>query len=184
MLELNLKLFKSEQPKEIVFVVRDFEKENENPDNLSKTIYKKVKDVWDKIAKPPGTENIQLDDLFHLNTYFLPSFLEEKEEFRAELAKLRTFLFELSSNPKLTKSNVLVEDFPQFLENVWKTIQDEKDLNLPAEKVLIANLRCNQIKDESYRAIEEPLGEVLFKAENTINKNFGRIVSSLINRAI
>ena len=33
-------------------------------------IYKKVENVWEKILKPPGTENIKLDDLFHLNTFF------------------------------------------------------------------------------------------------------------------
>jgi hypothetical protein len=123
-LELNLKLFRSEQPKEIIFVIRDFEKDRENEKNLSDTIYKKVESVWENILKPPGTENIKLDDLFHLNTFFLPSFIEEKEEFRAELSKVRDFLFTLAKNRELTKNNVLVEDFPKFLSNVWRTIQE------------------------------------------------------------
>lgn len=45
-LELNLKLFRAETPKEILFVVRDFEKDRENEKNLSETIYKKVENVW------------------------------------------------------------------------------------------------------------------------------------------
>ena len=47
----------------------------------------------------------------------------------------------------------MVEDIPQYLEGLWDTIQKEKDLNLPAEKILIANLRCNQIKSESFKQI-------------------------------
>lgn len=119
-----------------------------------------------------------------MNTFFLPSFIEEKEEFRAELAKVREFLFKIAKNHELTKNNVLVEDFPKYLSNVWKTIQEEKDLNLPAEKILVANLRCNEIKAEAYKAIEEPLTEILYKAQTTLNPDFAQRVRELVRKAL
>jgi predicted DNA-binding transcriptional regulator len=183
-LELNLKLFRSERPKEIIFVIRDFEKDKENPDNLSKTIYNKVRETWDKIAKPPGTENIKLEDLFHLNAFFLPSFIEEKEEFREKVGEVRDFLFKLGRDKTMTDKNVLVADFPQFLNNVWKTIQEEKDLNLPAEKVLIANMRCNDAKTAAFKLIEENFNTILFKAQTTINEDFGSSLRDLVNQAL
>ena len=93
-------------------------------------------------------------------------------------------MFGLAQNRQLTKSNVLVEDFPKFLSNVWKTIQEEKDLNLPAEKILVANLRCNQIKAEAYKRIEEPLTEILYKAQTSVNPEFAARVRELTKGAL
>lgn len=183
-LELNLKLFRSERPKEIIFVIRDFEKDKENTENLSKTIYNKVRETWDKIAKPPGTEHIKLDDLFHLNAFFLPSFIEEKEEFRQKVGEVRDFLFGLAKDRTLTEKNVLVSDFSQFLGNIWNIIQEEKDLNLPAEKVLIANMRCNEAKAAAFKLIEENFNAILYRAQTTVNLEFATSIKGLVDQAM
>lgn len=59
---------------------------------------------------------------------------------------LRESLIKIAHNPTLIEKNVLMENMPKYLKNLWDTIKSNKDLNLPAEKILIANLRCNEIR--------------------------------------
>ena len=80
-LELNLRLFGSEEPKNTIFVRRDLTKGRENEDGLRAKIFAKVEEAWGNIKKPKGKEHVQLKDLFHLETFFLPSKLDEPEDF-------------------------------------------------------------------------------------------------------
>lgn len=40
-----------------------------------------------------------------------------------------------------------IKDLTELSKNVWSSIIENKDLNLPNEKIQLANLRCNLIKD-------------------------------------
>ena len=53
-LELNLRLFGSEQPKNIIFVVRDFCKGREDVEKLKGNLFSKVEEAWQNTPKPPG----------------------------------------------------------------------------------------------------------------------------------
>jgi hypothetical protein len=75
-LELNLKLFGSEKPKQIVFVVRDFVEKKENPQALKEKLIAKVDDAWSKIPKPADKSHVRLADVFELQVFFLPSKLQ------------------------------------------------------------------------------------------------------------
>jgi hypothetical protein len=72
-LELNLKLFGVERPKQIVYVVRDFVEKKENPQALKDKLIAKVEDAWNKIPKPADKAHVRLSDVFELNVFFLPS---------------------------------------------------------------------------------------------------------------
>lgn len=39
--------------------------------------------------------------------------------------------------------NVPIQDLPHFLEQIWTAVKSEKDLNLPGEKTILAEFRCN-----------------------------------------
>lgn len=36
-----------------------------------------------------------------------------------------------------------------FIDKTWETIRMQKELNLPDQKILVANLRCNELKEEA-----------------------------------
>jgi len=36
-----------------------------------------------------------------------------------------------------------------FIDNTWDKIKDQKELNLPDQRIMVANLRCNELKDEA-----------------------------------
>lgn len=47
------------------------------------------------------------------------------------------------------KSDVTIKDFPHFLQQIWESIQKDKDLNLPGEKIILARFRCEEIFKEA-----------------------------------
>jgi len=53
-LDLNLRLFGSEEPKNIIFVIRDYIKGHENVEALKAKLFGKVEEAWHNIKKPPG----------------------------------------------------------------------------------------------------------------------------------
>ena len=59
-LELNLKLFGNEKPKQIVFVVRDFVEKRENPEACKEKLIQRVKKAWEEIPKPADKTNVRL----------------------------------------------------------------------------------------------------------------------------
>jgi hypothetical protein len=36
-----------------------------------------------------------------------------------------------------------------FLEKTWSVIREDKELNLPDQREMVANYRCNEIKQEA-----------------------------------
>jgi hypothetical protein len=46
-----------------------------------------------------------------------------------------------------------------FIDKTWETIRSQKELNLPDQRVMVANLRCNELKDEALDKIKEEVHE-------------------------
>ncbi len=36
-----------------------------------------------------------------------------------------------------------MKDLPQYMKNIWETIEADKDINLPEEKILLSNMKCH-----------------------------------------
>ena len=44
-----------------------------------------------------------------------------------------------------------------FIEQTWEVIRNQKELNLPDQKEMVANYRCNEIKQEALDKVAEPI---------------------------
>lgn len=60
--------------------MRDFVEKKENPEALKEKLVAKVRDAWAKIPKPADKTHVQLDDVFQLTVFFLPSKLQDREK--------------------------------------------------------------------------------------------------------
>lgn len=77
-----------------------------------------------------------------------------KKDFDEQTGQLRDKLTNLNDPAFLFQGfdyekNVLMYDVPHYLGNIWEVIANNKDLNLPNEKILISNMRCQQIKADT-----------------------------------
>lgn len=42
-----------------------------------------------------------------------------------------------------------MDGLPLFIENTWEKIRTQKELNLPDQRIMVANLRCSELRDEA-----------------------------------
>lgn len=164
--EVNLKLFAQDQSqKKLVFVLRDFNKYENNEASMKELIQGNIDEIWKQIYKDDKHLNSKASDFFNFEFVMLPHKLYQKQEFEDEGQKLRQRFSPEDINtifPTSEPQNVPIDGLSVFIENIWKCIRERKELNLPGEKQMVATYRCNEIKEEAL----EKIGEELKTLEN------------------
>jgi hypothetical protein len=83
----------------------------------------------------------------------LPHKQFEEEKFYEECKNLKSRFSPQASNtlfPHDAESkNVPMDGLPIFIDKTWEKIKSQKELNLPDQRIMVANLRCNELKEES-----------------------------------
>jgi len=159
--EMNLKLFQQESEKKILVVLRDFNESQQKLENIKQIIKKGVLQIWKDIKKPEKFVDSSPEQFFTIEFITLPHKLFSPEKFDQDvkllqdrfMEKHQNYMFHHSSSSK----NVPADGFSKFCSDIWNTILNEKDLNIPSQKEMLAIYRCNEIKDEALLKYEEKL---------------------------
>eukprot|EP00887_Chlorella_sp_A99_P002604 scaffold6.g2604.t1 len=173
---VNLKLFQPAPNRRrtvLLFVFRDRTK---TPlEKLIETWETDLLRMWEGITKPPQYEAASFNDFFDVQYAALSNYEDRQEEFLAESVILRrrfaadepdTFL--RPSEEKLPGHALALS-----MEKVWEVVREHKDLNLPAHRVMVANIRCGEIladqleaftRDQAWRALADEAGQDLVPA--------------------
>ena len=144
----------------------------------------KVNDAWGKIPKSADKSHVKLSDLFELKVFFLPSKQQEREKQNWErgIGELKKFLVESTQNQELIRDNIPVTDLPQYMQNIWTTIEQDKDINLPQEKVLLSSMRCQEIKKKAYETHIDEFRDEIEKSERSFNKDFANNIRNIVDK--
>ncbi|KAK9839889.1 hypothetical protein WJX74_009244 [Apatococcus lobatus] len=113
--------------------------------------------MWESIAKPAQFAESSLTDFFEVQYAALPNFEEKEEDFRAEsfLLKRRFQLDEEESLVRVSSDKLPGHTLGLSMQKVWEVIREQKDLNLPAHKVMVANIRCGEIAADQLQALKQ-----------------------------
>ncbi|KAI4313391.1 hypothetical protein L6164_026378 [Bauhinia variegata] len=142
--------------------------------------------IWDSIPTPKG-KNISLDEVFEVKFVFLPHYEYQNEDFRKEVVIFKKRLDRYctkAGNQKLPTSG-----FSTYAQKIWIDIKGNKNLNLPAHKVMVATIRCEEIKTEKYDAFEMNKDWLELRKATQLG-NFGAIrrlwktVNSVLNNCV
>jgi len=139
--EINLKLFNQSSQKKICFVLRDFMDKGDNREKVSERLTSDLKMIWDEIYKSDDHANARMEDFFHVEYNFMPhkEYMPEAFEEKCAVLKERFFVgHDDTLFPSVDSRNVPIEALNQFLEQIWTAIVEEKDINLPGEKKVLA----------------------------------------------
>jgi hypothetical protein len=132
--EVNLKLFKQESAKKLLFCLRDFNSNTSNIEQISQMISEDVNLIWSEIYKPEGFENSKPEQFFSFEFKTLPHKEFQEKEFIEECKVLRG-RFNIGSPDSLLPNNfdknVPMDGFAVFIDQTWQTIRSNKELNLP-----------------------------------------------------
>mmetsp|Transcript_29954 Transcript_29954/g.41475 ORF Transcript_29954/g.41475 Transcript_29954/m.41475 type:complete len:854 (-) Transcript_29954:192-2753(-) len=145
-LEVNLKLF---DPRKTVllFTIRD--KTKTPLDCLAKLLTEDMNRIWDSIPKPPQLLDAKLTDFFDVKFAAMSHYEMLEADFLQDAADLcQRFAAPRDAEGALIQG--ASEAVPSgalrlHMERIWEQVKANKDLNLPAQKVMVATVRCEEM---------------------------------------
>lgn len=185
--EVNLKVFSPEKKIVLLFVIRDRSK---TPfERLVENLRADVEAIWRGITKPERYANSEITDLFELKFTSLPHYEHEHESFVAEAKALRNRFDAPRSNEdslRAEQAAVPITGLGVSLREVWSTVKANKDLDLPAHKIMVATVRCEEIADAAHARLaeDEELTSLLAEAKQGKVSHLSSRLEKLTNTAV
>jgi hypothetical protein len=159
--EVNLKLFEQSSSKKLVFCIRDFVEAGSNRDFLQKALKKDIDDIWAKMYKPEKFKDSSPDQFFNFEFVMLPHKVYAEQGFIEKVKELKDRMTVGSADSLFLQDSeqkqVPLDGMPVFIEQSWTMIRDQKELNLPDQRKLVADFRCNEFKVESLALVSEQI---------------------------
>ncbi|GFZ04266.1 root hair defective 3 GTP-binding protein [Actinidia rufa] len=156
--QVMMRLF-SPRKTTLMFVIRD--KTRTPLENLEPVLREDIQKIWDSVPKPKAHKETPLSEFFNVEVVALSSYEEKEEQFKEQVASLRQRFFHSIAPGGLAgdrRGVVPASGFSFSAQQIWKIIKENKDLDLPAHKVMVATVRCEEIANEklaSFVANEE-----------------------------
>ncbi|KAK8961813.1 hypothetical protein KSP40_PGU011970 [Platanthera guangdongensis] len=168
----------------LLFVIRDKTKTPLEP--LELVLREDIQRIWDSVTKPEAHKSTALNEFFRVEVIALPSFEEKEEQFNEQVKLLRNRFMHSIALGGLAgdRRGVLpASEFSFSSQHIWKVIKENKELDLPAHKVMIATIRCDEIANEklSFFASDEAWLELSEAVHSGLVTNFGQKVGSILD---
>lgn len=182
--QVMLRLF-SPRKTTLLFVIRD--KTKTPMDRLEPVLREDIQKIWDLVRKPEAHKNTPLSEFFNVEVVALSSYEDKEKVFKQEVAELRQRFFHSISPGGLAgdrRGVVPASGFSFSSQEIWKVIKENRDLDLPAHKVMVATVRCEEIANEKlhHLATDESWLELQKAAEDGLVPGFGRKLSSILEK--
>ncbi|KAL2516350.1 Protein ROOT HAIR DEFECTIVE 3 [Forsythia ovata] len=181
--QVMMRLF-SPRKTTLMFVIRD--KTRTPLENLEPVLREDIQKIWDAVPKPSAHKETPLSEFFNVEVTALCSYEEREEQFKEQVASLRQRFFHSIAPGGLAgdrRAVVPASGFSFSAQQIWKIIKENKDLDLPAHKVMVATVRCEEIANEKFSSFIA--NEEWRQLEETVQSrpvpSFGRKLSSILD---
>ncbi|KAK9066113.1 hypothetical protein SSX86_015515 [Deinandra increscens subsp. villosa] len=184
--QVMLRLF-SPRKTTLMFVIRD--KTRTPLENLEPVLREDIQKIWDSVPKPEAHKQTPLSEFFNVEVVALSSFEEKEEQFKEQVASLRQRFFHSIAPNGLAgdrRGVVPASGFSFSAQQIWEVIKENKDLDLPAHKVMVATVRCEEIANEKYSffVTNQDWCDLEEAVQSHIVPGFGRKLSSMIDTCL
>ncbi|XP_009600673.1 protein ROOT HAIR DEFECTIVE 3-like isoform X1 [Nicotiana tabacum] len=184
--QVMMRLF-SPRKTTLMFVIRD--KTRTPLENLEPVLREDIQKIWDSVPKPQAHKETPLSEFFNVEVVALSSYEEKEEQFNEQVASLRQRFFHSIAPGGLAgdrRGVVPASGFSFSAQQIWKVIKENKDLDLPAHKVMVATVRCEEIANEKYASFTT--NEEWCQLEEAVHshsvRGFGRKLSSILDTCL
>ncbi|KAK7261718.1 hypothetical protein RIF29_28036 [Crotalaria pallida] len=184
--QVMMRLF-SPRKTTLLFVIRD--KTKTPLENLEPVLREDIQRIWDSVPKPQAHVETPLSEFFNVEVVALSSYEEKEELFKEQVASLRQRFYHSIAPGGLAgdrRGVVPASGFSFSAQQIWKVIKENKDLDLPAHKVMVATVRCEEIANEKYGlfSANEEWRELEVAAQSGPVPGFGKKLNSLLNACL
>ncbi|XP_010537565.1 PREDICTED: protein ROOT HAIR DEFECTIVE 3 homolog 1 [Tarenaya hassleriana] len=167
----------------MMFVIRD--KTRTPLENLEPVLREDIQKIWDSVPKPQAHMETPLSDFFNVKVAALSSYEEKEEQFREQVAGLRQQFMHSIAPGGLAGDRTEVIPASAFAfsaEEIWRVIKENKDLDLPAHKVMVATVRCEEIANEKFSQFtaNEEWRQLEEAVQSGPVSDFGKRLSSIL----
>uniref|UniRef100_A0A7N0SX25 Protein ROOT HAIR DEFECTIVE 3 homolog n=1 Tax=Kalanchoe fedtschenkoi TaxID=63787 RepID=A0A7N0SX25_KALFE len=184
--QVMMRLF-SPRKTTLMFVIRD--KTRTPLENLEPVLREDIQKIWDSVPKPEAHKETPLSEFFNVEVVALSSYEEKEEQFKEQVANLRQRFFHSIAPGGLAgdrRGVVPASGFSFSAQQIWKVIKENRDLDLPAHKVMVATVRCEEIANEKYSNFT--MNEIWRHIEESVQSGpvsgFGKKISSLLDTCL
>ena len=151
--EVNLKLFDQKSSKKLLFVLRDFDDRGNNYEKIKGILEADLDRIWSEIYKPDKFANSKPIDFFQFEYCMMPHKMYQETLFFDKAAELKErFTVEAKDSLFLgdaEQKNIPLDGLHVYIDKSWESIKEQKELNLPDQREMVANYRCIELKDEA-----------------------------------
>ncbi|XP_010904950.1 protein ROOT HAIR DEFECTIVE 3 [Elaeis guineensis] len=184
--QVMMRLF-SPRKTTLLFVIRD--KTKTPLENLEPLLREDIQKIWDSVSKPRALKETPLSDFFNVEVVALSSYEEKEELFKEQVASLRQRFFHSIAPGGLAgdrRGVVPASGFSFSAQQIWKVIKENKDLDLPAHKVMVATVRCEEIANEklAYISADEEWLQLEEAVQHDIVPGFGKKLTAILDKCL
>ncbi|KAI0561837.1 GB1/RHD3-type guanine nucleotide-binding (G) [Gracilaria domingensis] len=181
----HIRIFQGEPVKTlIVFVIRDHD--DDSPlDSLKSILINDIESMWKDI----DANGASLSDLFDFEFVSLPHIRHRKDEFDEAVADLSQRFCNPNHSGYLLNTDysrkIPIEGLYNYADIVWKDTEQDKSVELPGKKDLVAAYRCDVAYDAQQRPSLAQLNRWTSEVDrgNTV-PDFGVKASNLLDSAL
>ncbi|XP_042490414.1 protein ROOT HAIR DEFECTIVE 3 homolog 2-like [Macadamia integrifolia] len=180
--QVMMRLF-SPRKTTLLFVIRD--KTRTPLEHLEPILREDIQRIWNNVSKPPAHKDTPLCEFFNVEVTALASYEEKEEQFKEQVAQLRQRFFHSIAPGGLAgdrRGVVPASGFSFSAQQIWKVIRENKDLDLPAHKVMVATVRCEEIANDKLSRLTSDEGWLALNeaVQTGPVSGFGKKLSSIL----
>ncbi|MQM09539.1 hypothetical protein Taro_042408 [Colocasia esculenta] len=181
--QVMMRLF-SPRKTTLLFIIRD--KTRTPLENLERLLREDIQKIWDSVPKPQAHKETPLSEFFVLEVVALSSYEAREDEFKEQVASLRQRFYHSIAPGGLAgdrRGVVPASGFSFSAQQIWKIIKENKDLDLPAHKIMVATVRCEEIANEKFASFseDETWREIEESVQVGLVPGFGKRLSSVLD---
>ena len=194
--EQNLKLFQQESEKKIIIVLRDFDPKVDDLIKLKESIMDDMRKIWEEIPKPEQYKDKSCTEYFKFDFLALAHKFYQVEKFNEGIEEIKQKLKrekddnKTGNNPNSIfnlvnyEKNVPIDGFYDYALDMWTKILNNKDLNIPGQKEMLARFKCDEIKLMSINAVEQKINDLEMSSSIEVLKDFNERANNILKEVL
>ncbi len=120
--------------------------------------------IWSEIKIPEKYSGKVPENFFSFEFITLPHLIYREQDFKDEIVNLRKRLDKNDQNYFFNNlssiKNVPADGLKQYVNQIWTDIMNDKDLDIPSQREMLANYRCTEIKNKILLSYDKEFKEL------------------------